>query len=73
MDYSPNHGPLMRHVIQTQQLIVLRGPLATADEVTAERVLLAACRFLAASTDGVYQIDGRGWFAADGELLLQEY
>ena len=25
------------------------------------------------ATDGVYQIDGHGWFAADGTLLLQEY
>lgn len=72
-DYSPNHGDLMRHVVQTRQLFVLRKPLDAADEVTLEAVLDAACRFLAAATDGVYQIDGRGWFSPVGVLLLQEY
>jgi hypothetical protein len=73
MDYSPNNGRLMEHVIQTKQLVVLRKPVAASDEILLDRVLLHACRFLAAHTDGVYQIDGRGWFAADGELLVQEY
>lgn len=72
-DYSPNNGTLMQHVIQTKQLFVLRRPVDAADEVTAENVLEAACRWLADRTDGVYQIDGRGWFTANGELLLQEY
>ncbi len=73
MDYSPNNTALMAHVIQTKQLITLRKPIAAADEVTLERVLAEACRFLAADADGVYQIDGQGWFAADGERLIQEY
>lgn len=72
-DYSPNHGELMRRVVQTQQLFVLRKPLDAADEVRLELLLEAACRFLAGRTDGVYQVDGRGWFSAAGELLLQEY
>lgn len=73
MDYSPNNTKLMTHVIQTQQLITLRKPIAAADEVSLERLLLETCRFLATRTDGVYQIDNQGWFAADGELLVQEY
>lgn len=72
-DYSPNHGMLMEHAIQTKQLFVLRSPIDAADEVTAEKVLLRCCRFLAQATAGVYQIDGRGWFSAAGESLLQEY
>jgi hypothetical protein len=72
-DYSPNNGTLMTHVIQSRQLVTLRKPLDAADEVTLEKVLEEACRFLAAATDGVYQIDGRGWFSATGDLLLQEY
>ena len=72
-DYSPNHGPLMQQVIQTQQMIVIRKPLDAIDEVTLDRLLVATCRFLAARTDGVYQIDGQGWFSANGLLLLQEY
>ena len=73
MDYSPNSGPLMAHMIQTKQLVTLRKPVDAPDEVLSEKVLEEACRFLAAATDGVYQIDGRGWFDAAGELLVQEY
>jgi hypothetical protein len=72
-DYSPNSGPLMERVIQTQQLIVLRKPLDAMNEVTLEELLIATCRFLATATDGIYQIDGQGWFNAAGEMLLQEY
>lgn len=72
-DYSPNNTPLMQHVIQTQQLITARKPVDARDEVVLDRVLVALCRFLAAHTDGIYQIDGQGWFAPDGTLLLQEY
>jgi hypothetical protein len=72
-DYSPNSGPLMQHVIQTRQLVTLRKPVDARDEVTLENVMLRTCQHLAARTDGVYQIDGAGWFAADGELMLQEY
>ncbi|HJZ59230.1 MAG TPA: hypothetical protein VKE74_30070 [Gemmataceae bacterium] len=72
-DYSPNNTRLMQHVIQTQQLITIRKPLDASDEVTLEKVLVEVCRFLAARTEGVYQIDDQGWFAADGTLLLQEY
>ena len=72
-DYSPNHGPLMERVIQSQQLIVIRKPLDAINEVTLEKMLLETCRYLASQSDGVYQIDGEGWFTADGVLLLQEY
>ena len=73
MNYSPNSIPLMERVIQTKQLITLRKPVDLNDEVLVEKVLEEAVRFLAAVTDGVYQIDGRGWFTASGELLVQEY
>src|SRR5437762_10255924 len=59
-DYSPNNGPLMERVIQSQQLIVIRKPLDAMNEVALEKLLLEACRFLASRTDGVYQIDGEG-------------
>jgi hypothetical protein len=72
-DYSPNNGMLMQRVIQSKQLVTLRKPVDAADEIALEKVLEESCRFLAAATDGVYQIDGRGWFSANGELLLQEY
>ena len=59
----------MTHVIQTQQLITLR---TSADDANLEHVLIESCQFFAAKADGVYQIDGLGWFAADGTQLLQE-
>ena len=37
-----------------------------------ENLLTESCRFFAAATDGVYQIDGQGWFSATGERLVQE-
>jgi hypothetical protein len=73
MDYSPNSGPLMERVIQTKQLITLRKPVEVVDEVLLDKVLDEAVRFLAAATNGVFQIDGRGWFEASGELLVPEY
>ena len=72
-DYSPNHGPLMERVVQSQQLIVIRKPVDAVNEIALENVLVESCRFLASNMDGIYQIDGQGWFAANGDLLLQEY
>ena len=72
-DYSPNSGPLVERVALTQQLITVRKPIDASDEVALEKVLVEVCRFLATATDGVYQIDDEGWFAADGTLLVQEY
>lgn len=73
MTFNPHHADLMRHVIQTKQLVTLRRPLDHADEATLDRLCVEVVRYLAARTEGVYQIDGRGWFAAGGELLLPEY
>ncbi len=72
-DYSPNNTRLMGHVIATKQMFVLRKPIDVADEVALEKLLEESCRFLAFGTDGIYQIDGTGWFSATGEMLLQEY
>ena len=73
MDYNPNHVMLMQHVIQTQQLFALRRPLDHSDESVLETLNTTVAQFLARQTDGVYQIDGDGWFNAEGELLLPEY
>lgn len=60
---------LMERMIQTAQLFTLR---AEEDTTEANGVCVALCRFLAAATDGVYQIDERGFFDADGNLLVEE-
>src|SRR5947209_3490567 len=56
-DYSPNHVMLMERVIQTQQLITLRKPIDHSDEIKVDRLCLSVSQFLAASADGIYQID----------------
>jgi hypothetical protein len=71
-DYSPNHQRLMQHVVSTTQLFTLRNPIDRTNETVIEKVCQELCVFLAQRTDGVYQIDDRGFFAADGTLLLQE-
>ena len=73
MDYSPNHSELMTRVIQTEQMIVIHKPIDHADEITLDALLDAATRYLAQQTDGIIQIDDKGWFSSSGELLIQEY
>ncbi len=63
---QPRHADLMQHVIGTRQLVTLRRPPDPALDGLCHEV----CRWLAAQTDGVYQVDGRGFFAADGTPLL---
>ncbi len=72
-DYSPKHLPLMQHMVLTRQVFTLRKPIDYPNEVLLDDVCLAVCRYLAERTEGVYQIDDRGFFAADGTLLIQEY
>jgi len=72
-DYSPNHVMLMERVIQSAQMITARKPIDHADEITTDRLCLVLSQFLAAKTDGIYQIDADGWYTATGELLLKEY
>jgi hypothetical protein len=72
-DYDPNHAALMERVVQTKQLFTLRRPIDNSDDVLVERLCTGLCRFLAAETDGIWQADDEGFFAADGTLLLREY
>jgi hypothetical protein len=73
MTYSPNAVPLMERVIQTRQMVTIRKPLDYPDELVVETACDTVARFLAAATGGVYQIDGRGWFDATGERLVEEF
>lgn len=63
---APEHVRLMERMIQTVQLFALHGGEGS------EQVCIDLCRFLAGETAGVYQIDERGFFAADGALLIAE-
>jgi len=72
-DHEPNHARLMEHVIQTRQLVTIRKPLDHANESAVEDVCRGLCRMVAERADGVFQVDGDGWYGADGQLLLKEY
>jgi hypothetical protein len=72
-DYEPNHATLMEQVIRTKQLFTIRCPLDAANEVMVDGVCTALARCLAQHAEGIYQIDQRGFFGPDGQLLLQEY
>ncbi len=73
---NPHHLLLMERLIGTAQLFTLRQPAEDADDgddrELVERLCLTCCRHLAAATDGVYQADHGGFFAADGALLVPE-
>jgi hypothetical protein len=56
---------LMQQLIAAQQLFVVR-------ELSADPSVSDLCRYIAVLTDGVYQIDGQGFFRADGTLLVRE-
>jgi len=66
---APEHVRLMERMIQTAQLFTLHG---NEESARAESACVALCRFLAETTAGVYQIDDRGLFTADGRLLVAE-
>jgi hypothetical protein len=73
LDYCAENVQLMERVIQARQLITVRKPLDHANEIEVERVCLAICEKLAQAADGLYQIEGDGWYASNGTLLLKEY
>jgi hypothetical protein len=63
---------LMERMIQTRQLFALERPEASIDPSLTDGICIGVCRFLSETTDGVYQIDGQGFFAADGALLVRD-
>lgn len=61
---GPEHAALMQRLIATQQLVVLHDfPAELAEKL---------CAHLARRIDGIYQVDGRGFFTAEGAVLLSE-
>jgi hypothetical protein len=68
---DPNGTTLMERVIQTKQLFTIRAAELT-DPARVGVVCVAVSRFLARVTDGIYQVDGQGFFTAEGAPLLRE-
>lgn len=71
--HEPNHAMLMERVIQSQQLFTLRKPIDCPDDAKMDALAESLCRWLASASDGIWQADGRGFFAADGAGLLREF
>ncbi len=71
---SADAGRLMRQVIATTQLFTFRGLDSVADDMVYlfEELCVGLCQFLARETRGFYQVDGKGFFDADGMLLVPE-
>src|SRR5262245_8837387 len=67
---GPEPTRLMQHAISTTRLFTVHPAAETADG--AEALCEAVCRVLTEATAGVYQADGRGFFGADGTLLVPE-
>jgi hypothetical protein len=67
----PQHLRLMQHMIGTTQLFTICQPGDGEDE-SVRNCCLTLCRFLAQQTAGVYQVDDRGFFAANGDLLVPQ-
>jgi hypothetical protein len=71
IQHGANQEQLMLHMIQTSQLFVLgQGDDGRSSET--DGMLGALCRLLAQETEGVYQVDGRGFFDRDGSCLMEE-
>jgi hypothetical protein len=66
--------PLMRQMIATTQLFTLRRVDQADDsyEDLLQELCVGLCQFLAGQTAGVYQVDGKGFFDAEGLLLVKE-
>ncbi|MCI0683766.1 MAG: hypothetical protein L0Y71_16805 [Gemmataceae bacterium] len=61
----------MQHVIGTRRLITLRRE-DLGDDAAARQFCHELARWLAQQGDGVYQIDGEGFFDSAGTLLAAE-
>jgi hypothetical protein len=67
----PEAVRLMQHMVSTTQVFTL-GPLDPDADTATEALCVGLCRFLARESAGIYQVDGQGFFAADGTLLVPE-
>ena len=67
----PEAVRLMQHMISTTQVFTL-GPLDPDADPALDQLCTGLCRFLARATAGVYHVDGGGFFAPDGTLLVPE-
>jgi len=67
---TPHQDRLIRQLVGTKQIFTV-SPASDLDQHVRE-VCLAVCRYLARETDGIYQVDGQGFFTRDGDALAPE-
>jgi hypothetical protein len=63
---------LMQLMIGSNQMFTMEIPRHRAEEAEVDRFCVILCRYLAAKTAGAYQVDGQGFFDANGKLLVKE-
>jgi hypothetical protein len=68
-EHDPGFARLMEHVVATKQVFTLE---IDPEQPEVLESAAALCQFLAQQTEGIYQIDGQGFFDMDGRLLLRE-
>ncbi len=71
-DDEPHAERLMQHLVRTAQVFTLRQPVRVGKALRSAPLCWEACRFLARATDGVFHVDGQGFFDADGGALIAE-
>ena len=72
LEGSSNRERLMDLLVACKQLFTLHANGDNEDAAWGEDLCFALCQCLARLTEGVFQIDDRGFHAADGTLLLEE-
>jgi hypothetical protein len=69
---NPLRDRLMLHVIQSRQVFTFEMEIDLDPGARVDTWCHQLCRFLARETEGIYQADGQGFFAADGTPLVPE-
>jgi hypothetical protein len=72
MEEHPNAVHLMQKIVGTRQLFTLECPRDRYEEERVRNLCVGVCRYLSRETEGIYQIDRQGFFAANGKQLLTE-
>jgi hypothetical protein len=67
---NPHRDRLMVQVIGTKQVFTMREE--ENEETVPVAIAAGICQYLARVTEGVYQVDGKGFFDATGKLLVSE-
>ncbi len=68
----PDQPQWLQILIGARQIFTLTCQDEDADKNRVQELCLGASRFLAQEAAGIYQIDGQGFFRADGALIVGE-